>query len=93
MITIQDAVVSLRPNAEWTMDGDDVENMTWHTPNVEPLTTVEVQAEVARLESEESAKEAAAAQAIADAIAHAKTLGFTDEMINVMYPSLGVVNV
>ena len=88
MITIQQAVVSLRPNAEWSMDGDDVENMTWHTPNVQPLTTVEVQAEVARLEAEESAKEEAAAQAKTDAITHAKSLGFTDVMIAVMYPNL-----
>lgn len=89
MITIQQAVMSLRPNAEWSMDGDDVENMTWHTPNVQPLTTAEVQAEVARLEAEELAKEAAAAQAKTDAITHAMSLGFTDEMIAVMYPNLG----
>jgi hypothetical protein len=28
-------------------------------------------------------------QATASAIAHAKSLGFTDEMISVMYPNLG----
>ena len=33
---------------------------------------------------------AANAAATADAIAHAKSLGFTDEMIRVMYPNLGV---
>lgn len=32
---------------------------------------------------------AANAAATADAIAHAKSLGFTDEMIRVMYPNLG----
>jgi hypothetical protein len=35
-------------------------------------------------------KEAADAIARADAIAHAKSLGFTDEMIAVMYPGLTV---
>jgi hypothetical protein len=35
------------------------------------------------------ALEAAEAQAKTDAIEHAKSLGFTDEMINVMYPNLG----
>ena len=44
-----EAVASLRPNVEWVMYGDDVENITWHTPNVEPLTTVEVEAEVQRI--------------------------------------------
>ena len=41
----------------------------------------------------QAAAEAAAAAnaaATANAIAHAKSLGFTDEMIRVMYPNLGV---
>jgi len=41
----------------------------------------------------QAAAEAAAAAnatATAAAVAHAKTLGFTDEMIAVMYPNLGV---
>ena len=37
-------------------------------------------------------KETADAAARDAAIAHAKSLGFTDEMIAVMYPSLGVAN-
>jgi len=50
MITTAQAVMSLRPGAEWTMSGDDVEGITWHTPGVTPLTQAEVDAEVARLE-------------------------------------------
>lgn len=50
MISIQQAVMSLRPNIEWTMNGNDVEGIIWHTPNVEPLTRAEVDAEIARLE-------------------------------------------
>ena len=50
MITTAQAVASLRPEIEWSMDGDDVENITWHTEGVEPLTTAEVQAEIQRLE-------------------------------------------
>ena len=37
---------------------------------------------------EQQAEEARQAEARAAAIAHAKTLGFTDEMIAVMYPGL-----
>jgi hypothetical protein len=63
MITTQQAVMSLRPDTEWTMSGDDVEGIIWHTEGVEPLTSAEVQAEVARLEQAEidaaAAKEAA----------------------------------
>ena len=79
MITTQQALMSLRPGAEWTMNGDDVEGIIWHTKGVEPLTTAEVQAEVLRLEK-------AAAQAVADreaakasALAKLEALGLTAE--------------
>ena len=88
MITTADAVMSLRPGVEWSMNGDDVENIIWHTEGVQPLTSAEVQAEVARLE-QVAADKAAAEQAARDAsIAHAQSLGFTDDMIAVMYPGL-----
>jgi hypothetical protein len=90
MITTAQAVASLRPNVEWTMRGEDVEGIIWHTPNVTPLTRAEVDAEVARLEQVAVEKETAASAARDAAVAHARTLGFTDEMITVMYPSLGV---
>jgi len=88
MITTAQAVMSLRPGAEWSMNGDDVENIIWHTPNVEPITTEEVQAEMQRLEQEQIEKAQAEQKAREDAINHAKSLGFTDEMIAVMYPNL-----
>jgi hypothetical protein len=58
------AILSLRPGAEWTMRGGDVENITWHTEGIEPLTQAEVDAEVARLEQ----------QAVDDAAAHEAAL-------------------
>ena len=82
--------MSLRPDVEWSMDGDDVENITWHTEGAEPLTTAEVETERQRLEAESVAKEAESKQARLDAIEHAKGLGFTDAMIAVMYPGLTV---
>ena len=91
MISTQQAVMSLRPNVEWSMSGDDVEGIIWHTPNVEPLTVAEVEAEIVRLEAEAQAKVEAEQAARAAAITHAKTLGFTDEMIAVMYPNLSGV--
>jgi hypothetical protein len=79
MITTQEAVMSLRPGAEWSMNGDDVEGIIWHTEGVEPLTSAEVQAEVKRLEK-------ATAQAVADreaakasALAKLEALGLTTE--------------
>ena len=89
MITTAQAVMSLRPNTEWSMSGDDVENIIWHTEGVEPLTVAEVEAEMQRLEAVELARVEAEAAARTAAIAHAKSLGFTEEMIAVMYPNLG----
>jgi hypothetical protein len=88
MITTQQAVISLRPNTEWSMNGDDVANIIWHTEGVTPLTETEVAAEIKRLEKAEADKATADAAATAAAVAHAKSLGFTDEMIAVMYPNL-----
>ena len=89
MINTAQAVSSLRPGAEWSMNGDDVEGIIWHTEGAEPLTTAEVQTEIERLEAAEIVKEAEARQARLDAIEHAKSLGFTDAMVAVMYPNLG----
>jgi hypothetical protein len=71
------------------MSGDDVENIIWHTEGVEPLTAAEVQTEIKRLEKAETDKIKANEKATTAAIAHAKSLGFTDAMIAVMYPTLG----
>jgi len=79
MITVQQAVASLRPGAEWSMNGDDVENIIWHTEGVEPLTSAEVQAEVARLEQAALDEAAAKEAAKASALAKLEALGLTTE--------------
>ena len=77
MITTAQAVMSLRPGAEWSMSGDDVERITWHTPNVEPLTSDEVQAEMVRLEQAAIDEAAAREAAKASALAKLEALGLT----------------
>jgi hypothetical protein len=71
------------------MNADDVDGIIWHTEGVTPLTESEVAAEITRLEKAEADKAAADEAATSAAVAHAKSLGFTDEMIAVMYPNLG----
>jgi len=88
MITRQDAVMNLRPGIEWSMSGDDVSGITWHTPDVEPLTEAEVDAEVVRLEDAEATAETNRQATITAARDHAASLGFTDAMLAVMYPNL-----
>jgi len=88
MIEAGQAVMSLRPGVEWTMDGEDVANITWHTEGAEPLTQAEVDAEVVRLESAEATAETNRLATITAARDHAASLGFTDAMLAVMYPNL-----
>ena len=84
MINTAKAVASLRPNVEWTMTDDDVENITWHTQGVTPLTTAEVEAEVARLEQEAIDKQAAKEAAVKSGRAKLLALGLTNEEVEAM---------
>ena len=75
MIDTQQAVMSLRPNIEWSMNGDDVEGITWHTPDAQPLTVAEVEAEMVRLEQAAVDADAAKAAARESAVAKLAALG------------------
>ena len=52
MITLSDAVVSLRPGEGFVMRGEDIAGIEWANEGVRPLSLDEVQAEVARLEQQ-----------------------------------------
>jgi predicted amidohydrolase YtcJ len=82
MITTGQAVMSLRPNTEWSMNGDDVEGIIWHTPNVEPLTTEEVQEEMQRLEQETENAEAERIAAKESAMQKLAALGLTEAEVH-----------
>ena len=84
MITKARAVISLRPNTEWSMDGDDVANITWHTPGVEPLTETEVPAEMLRLEQVAADADAARVAARESAMVKLAMLGLNDSEVEAM---------
>ena len=84
MITTAHAVMSLRPGVEWSMSGDDVENITWHTQGVEPLTQAEVEAEMVRLEQAAVDKQAAKETAVKSGRAKLLALGLTNEEVEAM---------
>ena len=88
MITTDQAIMSLRPNLEWSMSGDDVAGITWHTPDVEPLTEADVAKEMKRLEALAKTTEANRVAALQAARDFALSLGFTPAMLAVMYPQL-----
>jgi hypothetical protein len=86
MITTAQAVASLRPGIEWSMSGDDVEGITWHTEGVTPLTEAEVAAEMVRLEADADAAVAASAVLRASAEAKLAALGLTLDEISTVLP-------
>lgn len=50
---ITKAIISLRPAAIWSLDGDDYEGLIWFDDNdLPPPTEEEVQAEIERLQAE-----------------------------------------
>ena len=84
MIDKAEAVVSLRPDTEWVMRGDDVATIEWITPGVEPLTENEVAAEMVRLEAA-AIEDAAAKQAARESgVAKLLTLGLTVDEVEAM---------
>lgn len=88
MISTAQALISLRPGAEWTMTDDDIDTIIWHTPDVEPVTRADIDAEIARLEQEAAAAAEAKEVARLSARARLAGMGFTDAEIDVMYPNL-----
>lgn len=77
------------PTTVWRLDGDGYAGLTWLDDSPKPTQKAlddvwpEIQAEIqAERDNAQAARDAA--------IAHAKSLGFTDEMIAVMYPGLSV---
>jgi len=88
MITTQQAVASLRPGVEWSMNGDDVEGIIWHTPDVEPLTTAQVEAEVLRLEQAAVDAEAVKVAARESAVAKLSALGLNIDEVNAIVGSV-----
>ena len=88
MITTAQAVMSLRPDTEWSMNGDDVENIIWHTDGVEPLTVAEVEAEMQRLEQEVLDVEAAKVAARESAMSKLAALGLSDSEVEAIVGSV-----
>ena len=77
----------LRPAEQWTLDGDEYIGLTWLSDTPKP-TEAQLSAAWPAVQATQENAAAAAAKNAADAIAHAKSLGFTDAMIAVMYPGL-----
>ena len=61
MITKSNALLSLRPGAEWVLRGDELE---WLSTDSQQPTEAEIQAEITRLQAEYDAKAYARSRAV-----------------------------
>ena len=80
-MTIVDALISLRPGAQFTMNDEDLSTIIWYTDGVTTPTKEELDAEVIRLEEEAKAKVAAQAANKESAQAKLAAIGLTPEEI------------
>lgn len=69
------AIQSLRPGTEFTIYGDDIKSIIWHTEGVTTPTKKQIDDEIKRLEAEEAAAVQARIDAKASAIAKLEALG------------------
>jgi hypothetical protein len=92
MTDIARALTFLRPNDEWLLDGDTYSGLSWLADTPKPTEQELSDADELALQAAID-KELQADTARNEAITHAKSLGFTDAMISVMYPNLGAPNV
>jgi len=77
----------LRPGDEWSLDGETYEGLTWLSDTTKP-SEEELQEAESEAESAHAEMLARRTQNRNDAIDHALSLGFSYEMISVMFPAL-----
>ena len=75
------AIQSLRPNAEFTMNNDDLNTIIWHTQGVTTPTAEEIAAEITRLEAADSNAVQAKESARQSALAKLTAIGLSEEEI------------
>jgi hypothetical protein len=75
------------PDAEWTLNGDDYAGLTWLSDTPKP-TEQEINDAYPLAVKALTDKEKARLKALSDARAFALSIGFTEAMLEVMYPQL-----
>ena len=89
MIDYSIAISCLRPNEEWILNGEKYTGLTWLSDTPKP-TEEEIIASWPDAQAAQKTAEEVIIKSKIDAVAHTRSLGFTDDMIKVMYPNLGV---
>jgi len=75
------------PGSEWTLDGDDYAGLTWLSDTPKPTEQELIDAYPLAVKALAD-KEKTRVKALSDARTFALSLGFTEAMLQVMYPQL-----
>jgi hypothetical protein len=76
-MSIVRAIASLRPDAEFSINNDDINTIVWHTEGVTTPTQQEIDAEIVKIDAEVDAK----ANARQSALSKLAALGLTADEI------------
>ena len=87
MTNIAFTLTHSHPGAEWSLDGDDYAGLTWLSDTPKPTEQELTDAYPVAVKALAD-KERARIKALTDARAFALSLGFTEAMLQVMYPQL-----
>lgn len=87
MATLAQALASLRPGAEWRLEGDNLADIEWLTEGVKAPTVKQIETELDRLGKAQEAEDAAKAAARSAALDKLKALGLTLDDLS----ALGIV--
>lgn len=82
------AIRKARPNAQWVLAGNDLNGLTWLSPEILEPTQAECYVAWGELEAERVAELEAKEAARLSARARLASQGFTESEIDVMFPTL-----
>ena len=80
---ISKAIKKINPNADFTVNGEDVNQITWLN-NTTPISVEDIQAQISTVETEIKQEETNRINARTSAINKLKALGLTDEEIKAL---------
>jgi len=87
MTNIAFTLTHSHPGSEWVLQGNDYSGLTWLSDTPKP-TEQEITDAYPLAVKAVASKEKARVKALSDARAFALSLGFTEAMLDVMYPQL-----
>jgi len=78
-LEFSDAIISLSPDAQWTMENNDLKKLTWIDESVDRPSDDEIRDELKRLQDARLVAENDAIETRARAIAKLEKLGLTED--------------